>query len=140
LLPLPRWCVVLYGKWHQEIHSPLAWKGGSMGKAESPQTNIDRRFEGEPVQVGDRTVQPVGRVTGKQFGGGNEQGSLSGVLAQLQPLEVVVQEGGQERTIPMADPQRQQLRGIVMTGLAISTGCILLMLTARRLAKRQVKS
>ena len=107
-----------------------------MGKAESPQTNIDRRFEGEPVQVGDRIVQPVGRMTGKQFGGGNEQGSFSGVLAQLQPLEIIVREGEEEHTIPMTGSQQQALRGIVMAGLAVSAGCILLMLTARRLARR----
>lgn len=102
-----------------------------------PPAKIDRRFEGEPVHVGDRIVQPVGRMTGKPIHAGGAQGRFSGVVARLQPLEIVVRQGDATQTIPIADPQKSALRGLVMAGLVVCVGCILIMLAARYLAKRR---
>jgi hypothetical protein len=65
LLPLPRTYVFPYGEWYPAFHSPAVRKGVSMGRDQKPPAKIERRFDGEPVHVGDRTVQPVGRITGK---------------------------------------------------------------------------
>jgi len=111
-----------------------------MGRDQKPPAKIDRRFDGEPVHVGDRTIQPVGRITGKPIYAGGEQGSFSGVVAQLQPVEIVVRKGDETHTIPIDDPQKASLRGIVMAGLVVGVGCILIMLAARYLAKRRLAS
>ena len=111
-----------------------------MGRNPMPPAKIDRRFEGEPVHVGDRTVQPVGRMTGKPIRAGGAQGGFSGVVARLQPIEIVVRQGDATQTIPIADPQKASLWGLVMAGLAVCVGCILIMLAARYLTKRRLAS
>jgi hypothetical protein len=79
-------------------------------------------------------------MTGKPIHAGGEQGVFSGVVAQLQPVEIVVRQGDATHTIPIADPQTAALRGLVLAGLAVCVGCILIMVAARSLAKRRVAS
>jgi hypothetical protein len=111
-----------------------------MDRNPKPPAKIARRLEGEPVHVGDRFVQPVGRLTGKPLHAGGAPGGFSGVVAHLQPVEIVVRQGDATQTIPIADPQKAALRDLVMAGLAVCIGCILIMLAARYLAKRRVAS
>lgn len=111
-----------------------------MGRNPKPPAKMDRRLEGEPVHVGDRTVQPVGRLTGKPIRAGGAQGGFSGVVAHLQPVEIVVRQGDATQTIPIADAQKAALRRLVMAGLAICVGCILIMVAARSLAKHRAAS
>ena len=54
-----------------------------MGDKESPWTEIDRRLEGDPLEVGGRTVQPVGRLKGKQITAGNANGWRLWVLGEV---------------------------------------------------------
>jgi hypothetical protein len=111
-----------------------------MNRDQKLPAKIDRRFQGESVHVGDRIVQPVGRLTGKPIHTGDTQGAFSGIVAQLQPVEIVVRQGDATQTIPITDPQKASLRGLVIAGLAVCVGCILIMLAARYLAKRSVAS
>lgn len=110
-----------------------------MDDADSPWTAIDKRLEGQPVTMGTATVQPVAQVKGRRIKGGGEQGGGSAVLVQLEPVEVIVTENGQERTIPTAKPQAEPLRGIVMAGGAVAAGCLAVMVVAHRFAKKSVK-
>ncbi len=57
---------------------------------------IDERLEGDPIRLGDRSVTPVGRMTGKRFEGGNEHAGGFGMILTLQPEEIIVRESGQE--------------------------------------------
>lgn len=111
-----------------------------MGNGKAPWAKINRRLEGEPIPVGDRIVQPVGRLIGKQISAGDGHGGFAGVKAQLHPLEIVVREDDEEYTVPMVDPQQDPLRGILMVGVAVCMGCMLIMLMAHRMAKSKMKS
>ena len=138
--PLSLAYLILYSDCNQGIQSTAAQKGDPMGNGKASRARIDRRLEGESIQVGDRIVQPVGRVTGRQINAGGGHGGFSGVKAQLHPLEIIVREGEEEHTIPIEDPQQEPLRGILMAGIAVCVGCILIMLMAHRMAKSKMKS
>jgi hypothetical protein len=107
-----------------------------MGDDSAPESGIDRRLEAEPITVGERSVQPVARLTGRRFGSGNEHGSFSAAAVQLKPLEIVVREGEEEYTIPIVEPQREPLRALLITGIAVAAGCVLVMIAAGRIARR----
>lgn len=110
-----------------------------MGEDSAPGSGIDRRIEAEPITVGERTVQPVARLTGKRFGTGNEQGSFSAMAAQLKPLEIVVRQGEEEHTIPIVEEQREPLRALLITAGAVAAACLIVMFVVRQIARRRIE-
>jgi len=100
---------------------------------------IDRQLLGEPISVGDRTIQPVARMGGwygSQYG---PTGGGAGAWLRLSPVEVIVQESdGSERRVPVTDPTREAMRAIAQSGLIVAGLCWLIMLALwlRRRKKR----
>ena len=110
-----------------------------MGDNQSPWTEIDRRLEGSPLEVGGRTVQPVARLKGWQFSAGKQQGGFSALLAHMLAVEVVVREDAEERTIHLTGPQFEEMRGILMAGATLAVGCLAVMVVAHRLTRKAMK-
>ena len=111
-----------------------------MDNGKSPWAKIDRQLEGEPMAVGDRTLQAVGHLQGWQMNAGDGSGGFSSLVARLKPLEVVVREGDDEYRVAVVDPQQEPLRGILMAGVAVCVGCMFIMLIVHLLARRRAKS
>lgn len=80
---------------------------------------IDRRLEGDPIQVGDTSLQPVVRLTGLVGYGGGQNGGGGGWVT-LKPQEVIVRTGGSEKRLELPDPTAAALRGIMAAGLAVA--------------------
>ena len=97
---------------------------------------IDERLEGDPIRLGDRSVTPVGRMTGKRFEGGNEHAGGFGMILTLQPEEIIVRESGQERAISMAPTDTEPLRALFVAGGAVAGGCLVIMFLSRRIIQR----
>lgn len=96
-------------------------------------TRIERQLVGEPIRVGERTIQPVARVTGWHGSGGSETDGGAGVWLHVTPIEVVVHESdGNEHRVSVTDPTREAMRGIVSSALMVAVVCWLLMLVLRR--------
>lgn len=97
---------------------------------------IDRRLEGEPMQVGEMTVQAIGRLTGKSFRAGNAQAGGTGAFVTLQAEELIVQEQGGPRTISLAPPSDQPLRALFLAAGAVAGACLVVMALSRRIIRR----
>jgi len=94
---------------------------------------IERQLTGESIRVGERTIQPVARVTGWHGWGGSETGGGAGAWLRITPIEVHVRESdGNEHRVPVTDSTREAMRGIVWSALLIAAVCWLLMLILRR--------
>jgi hypothetical protein len=100
-------------------------------------TKIDRLLEMEPITVGERRIQPVARMTGWQFTGDQESGAFAIAVGRLAPVEVRVRTDDEETVIPVADPDKEPLRNIAVTGVVLSIVCTLIMLAVRIAARRQ---
>ena len=96
-------------------------------------TRIKRRIAGHPITVRERTIQPVAQVAGWAASGGDETGGGAGAWLRVKPVEVVVREGdGTERRVPITEPTREAMRGMVLSALLVAAVCWLIMIIARR--------
>jgi uncharacterized spore protein YtfJ len=85
---------------------------------------IDRLLTGEPLPIGNRTLQPVARLSGWAGGQGSPQGGGGGGWVQLRPVEVIVRAAdGAESRVPVVNANAQATRGMVMAGLAVAGIC-----------------
>lgn len=92
-------------------------------------TRIKKRIAGQPITVGERTIQPVAQVAGWVGSGGSETGGGAGAWLRVIPIEVAVREAdGTERRIPVTDPTREAVRGIVLSALLLAIVCWLIMI------------
>jgi hypothetical protein len=107
-----------------------------MASERSPWEKIDRRLEGDQFEIGDRTVQPVVRLTGMRFGAGNDRGEGAGAVVELQPEEAIVRENGTVYSVSLAGSQRKSVGDTVAVGSAIAVGCLSIMLVSRILATK----
>jgi uncharacterized spore protein YtfJ len=99
-------------------------------------TRIDRRRVGEAIQVGDRTVQPVARVSGRIGAGGSGTAGGAGGMLTVQPVEVLVREAdGAQSTLAIGDPNAQALRGMASAAAAVAVLSGIFMLLARLLRR-----
>ncbi|MFQ5594794.1 MAG: hypothetical protein ACE5HA_11670 [Anaerolineae bacterium] len=90
-------------------------------------TRIKKRIAGQPIKVGERTIQPVAQVTGWAGSGGDETGGGAGAWLRVTPIEVVVHEtDGAEWRVPITDPTREAMRGIVLSALLVAAVCWLI--------------
>lgn len=93
-------------------------------------SKIDRRLEGDPIQVDAITLRPVARLTGLAGYGGDRNGG-GGAWVTLKPQEVVVHkdEGAEER-VALPDPTAMAVRGIAVAAVAVAVAAWLLMFLA----------
>lgn len=92
-----------------------------MNNEASRPRKIDRRLEGESIQVGGRIIQPVARLSGFVGFGGGENGSGGGGWLKLTPLEVIARDAeGAEQRLTLNDPTAIALRGVAMAGMAVA--------------------
>ena len=111
---------------------------GYMGKDEAPWSIIDKRLAGEPVELGGRTVVPVGRLRGKYYSGGNEYGSATGFAGTVEPVEIEVTAENERYTIPIDAALRVPLRRYIAAGTAVAAGCIMICLVTPRIARKLI--
>ena len=57
---------------------------------------FEKRLEGEPVIVGEYSLQPVAQVAGWHMTAKGETGQGAGALLRVKPLEVIVRKGDGE--------------------------------------------
>jgi hypothetical protein len=112
-----------------------------MDKSKPVWAKFEQRLAAEPIISGSRTLQPVAQVTGLYWAGGGKTPGFAGALAQVRPLEIIVREGEEERTIPIANPaidaEGKALRAIVLSGMMVSLFCWFVMFVAQRFARRR---
>lgn len=92
-------------------------------------TRIEKRIAGQPITVGERTIQPAAQVAGWVGSGGGETGGGAGAWLRVTPVEVVVREGdGTEHRVPITDPTREAMRGIVLSAFLVAAVCWLIII------------
>ena len=90
-------------------------------------TRIKQRIAGQPITVGERTIQPVAQVAGWVGSGGNTTGGGAGGWLRITPIEIAVREAdGTEQRIPITDPTRETMRGMVLSTLLVAILCWLI--------------
>lgn len=90
----------------------------------SKRGRINRILTVEPLQVGQRTIQPVARASGWYAADGETGRSAIGWV-RLAPLNVVVQEpDGSQRRIPLTDPDTQVLRQMFRSMVLVAAACL----------------
>jgi uncharacterized spore protein YtfJ len=109
--------------------SLLAW-------AHSPVKTIDDELVGEPLRSGQRTIQPIARVTGRIAEGGNRRFHGGGAMLRIIPVAVLVRESnGTEHRIPIGDETRTVLRGILIAAVLVAAVCWTIMLIRNRTSR-----
>jgi len=84
---------------------------------------IEKRIAGQPLIVGERTVTPVAQVAGWVASGG------AGAWLRVMPIEAVVREGdGAEHRVPITDPTREAIRGIILSAILVAAVCWLIII------------
>jgi hypothetical protein len=109
-------------------------------KASRSPNRVDRPVQGDPIAVGERTVQPVARVSGWRGSNQSTGAAGAGGWLHITPVEVVVREqDGAEQHIPITDETATALRGIVLAALAVAIPCWAILLILRRRSSRRPK-
>ena len=107
-----------------------------MAEQDTRPNRIDRELVGEVMPIGDRTIQPVARLSGWACGNSGPHGGGGGGWVQVRPVEVFVREAdGAESRVPVVDANAQAIRGIAAAGLAVAGVCAAIM-AIRGLAPR----
>jgi hypothetical protein len=107
--------------------------GGDMALANHEQAppgeKIDRELFGDPIVVGERSIQPVARLAGWYSGTGSEMVGGAGAVLQLQPVKIIVQEEDDSAyEVEIVDETQQALKGMAMGSLALAGICGLLII------------
>jgi len=93
---------------------------------------FERRLIGEPITVGERTIQPIARVAGWYGLGGSETSGGAGAWLRVTPVEVIVRESdGAEYRVSATDPTREAMRRIAFSALLVTAVYWLLTLILR---------
>jgi uncharacterized spore protein YtfJ len=99
-------------------------------------TRIDRRVVGDPIEIGDRTVQPVARVRGRVGAGSGPSGGAAGGMLRVEPVEVLVREAdGAESALALPNPTAQAVRGMAGVAAAVAVVSVAVNIVVR-LARR----
>ena len=97
---------------------------------------LEREVLGDPIAVGQRTVQPVARLAGWYDGDSNAQGGVAWAWIRLTPTVAVVREAdGAERRVLIFDATAAALRGMGITALVILVVSWLIGSIARRASR-----
>ena len=95
---------------------------------------FEKRLEGDPVVIGEYSVQPVAQVTGWHVTVSGEQGKGAGGLARVRPLEAVVSKGEDAPyTISLSSETEAALQGIAQAGIVVAALCGFGMIIAKTL-------
>lgn len=101
-------------------------------------SKIEKRLVGDPVAVGERTIQPVARVSGWHGSGGSDAEGGAGTWLRVTPVEVMVRESdGTSYHVPVVNGTRQAMRGMILVALAVAGICWLLMRALRKEATKK---
>ncbi len=99
-------------------------------------TEIDREMMGEQMQVGEYAIRPVARLRGKVWR--MPEGEAQGAVVRVNPTEVRVSHlDGSEHLLPIPATQNQALQAMALGALAIAGICLLIMMVAQLLSRRQ---
>jgi uncharacterized spore protein YtfJ len=86
-------------------------------------TRISERIVGEPLEIGERTIRPVVRVSGWRSTGGDMLAGGTGVKLRTRPAGVIVLErDGREHRVPTPDNTRLILWALA--GLAVMVAVV----------------
>jgi hypothetical protein len=81
-------------------------------------SRISERIVGEPIEIRERTIRPVVRVSGWRGTSRAESAGSAGVRLRVKPAEVIILElDGREHRVPTPDYPRLTLWGLA--GLAL---------------------
>ena len=100
---------------------------------QNPEFNkLEKRLEGQPMVIGEYTVQPVAQATGWYMTASGETGQGAGALLRITPLEVIVGKGEDEPyPIPLTDETEAALKGIAQAGFFVAALCWLGIISAK---------
>ncbi|MFN2202591.1 MAG: hypothetical protein ACK2UO_15420 [Caldilineaceae bacterium] len=107
-----------------------------MAKDKSPWEDVDRRLDADPIVIGDRTIRPIGRLRGKRFTASGANGAGTGLVAKLQPEEVIIEQDGETYAIALNTQRSEPILAIVMAGAAVSIACLITMFLSRLIVQR----
>jgi hypothetical protein len=92
---------------------------------------FEKRLEGEPVVVGEYSLQPVAQVAGWHMTAKGETGQGAGALLRVKPLEVIVRKGdGEPYPIHLTSEDEEAMKGIAIGALVIAALCSFIILGA----------
>jgi hypothetical protein len=84
-----------------------------------PRSRISKRIVGEPLEIGERTIRPVVRVSGWRSTGVGASGA--GVQLRARPEGVIILERhGREHLVPAPDNTRLILWGLAGVALMVA--------------------
>jgi hypothetical protein len=95
---------------------------------------LEKRLEGEPLVIGEYTLQPVADVTGWHIAVSGETGQGAGGLLRVTPLEVIVSKGEDEGySIPLTSETEAAMKGIAQAAIFVAALCGFGIITAKLL-------
>ena len=101
---------------------------------EKPQwTKIDKRLMQELTVKGAPPMQLVARATGWQIAGQAIPAAFTGALVNVAPEAILVQHEDREERVPIGNPDRMALFGMLGAALLVSAVCWLITGIATRL-------
>lgn len=84
-------------------------------------SRISERIEGEPIEIGGRTIRPVARVSGWRGAGDDASSGGTRVRLQVEPEAVIILErGGRAHRVPTPDNTRLILWGLAGVALMVA--------------------
>jgi hypothetical protein len=103
-----------------------------------PSITVDEELQGEPVQAGGLTLEPVARLRGRIWAqSANGQGGIgrgAAAFVRIAPDRVVVRGGAEgDRVLSITDVTAQSLRGIGFGMLGVAGVCLLLIVIRKLL-------
>ena len=85
---------------------------------------FEKRLDGEPIVIGEYSVQPAAQVTGWQVTFSGETGQGAGGLLRVMPHEVIVSKGDdQPYSILLINEMESVLQGIAQAGMVVAALC-----------------
>ena len=95
-------------------------------------SEVSREVVGEPLVVGERTIRPAVRVSGRLFHLQARAGGAAYGMLRLSPRSVLVRESdGNEHRLDLFDLTGTAIRGMAIVAALVPLGYILLRLFRR---------
>jgi hypothetical protein len=84
-------------------------------------SRVSERVVGEPLEIGERTIRPVVRVSGWRAAEGDASAGGAGGQLRVRPAGVIILErDGREHRLPTPDSTRLVLWGLAGVGFIIA--------------------
>jgi hypothetical protein len=102
---------------------------------------FEKRLVGEPMVIGEYSIQPVAQAAGWQLTARGETGEGAGALLRVTPLEVIVRKGeGEPYPLLLANETEEAMKGIALGGLVIAAFCWIVILGAKIFRLKDLRS